>query len=263
MSGTVEGVTVDDLGTPVQLDLPAGRIVSLVPSITEAIALTCPDRLVGCTDWCIRPTDIEARAGHEVARVRGTKNPDRGAVAALAPDLVIANREENRQFDVDALRGAGLAVWVTSIDGAQDAVASLSRLFEAIGVDEPAWLEQARREWSAPAPEPVLSAVVPIWRDPWMCAGPATYIADLLRRCGVELVALPDDGTRYPHVDLEILRGLGADRIVLPDEPYHFTADDGPEAFPDADVRLVDGQKLAWYGPSMVGARQELIDAIR
>ncbi|WP_114046310.1 helical backbone metal receptor [Acidipropionibacterium virtanenii] len=255
---------LDDLGTPVELNKPARRIVSLVPSITEAIALTCPQTLVGCTDWCVRPTDIQERAGHPVARVRGTKNPNREAVAALEPDLIVANREENRQFDVDALREAGLAVWVTSIDGAEDAVASLARLLrEAIGLAEPDWLGQARAEWSAPAPEPVLTAIVPIWRDPWMCAGPATYIADLLHHCGVELVDLPDDGTRYPHVDLEVLRGLGADRIVLPDEPYHFTADDGPEAFPGADVRLVDGQRLAWYGPSMVGARQELIDAVR
>lgn len=257
------GVTLDDLATPVELNNPAVRIVSLVPSITEAIALTCPERLVGCTDWCIRPTDIEERAGHTVARVRGTKNPNRDAIATLKPDLIVANREENRQFDVDALREAGLPVWVTSIDGAQEAVSSLARLFEGIGVAEPDWLGWARREWSAPAPAPVLRAVVPIWRDPWMCAGPHTYIADLLRHCGVELVDMPDDGTRYPHVDLEVLRGLGADRIVLPDEPYHFTADDGPEAFPGADVRLVDGQKLAWYGPSMVGARSQLIDAIR
>ncbi len=257
-------MSVDDCETPVELAGPAQRIVSLVPSITEAIALTCPGRLVGCTDWCIRPADIEDRAGHEVARVRGTKNPDRAAIAALRPDLVIANREENRQYDVDAMRAAGLTVWVTSIDGAEQAVASLGRLFTgALGEAEPDWLVEARREWSAPTPAPELTAVVPIWRDPWMCAGPTTYIEDLLAHCGVRLAPLPDDGTRYPHVDLETLRGLGADRVVLPDEPYHFSAEDGPEAFPSQDVRLVDGQKLAWYGPSMVGARRYLIDAIR
>jgi ABC-type Fe3+-hydroxamate transport system substrate-binding protein len=257
-------VIVDDCETPVELTGPARRIVSLVPSITEAIALTCPQRLVGCTEWCIRPTDIKERAGHEVARVRGTKNPDRDAIAALRPDLVVANREENREYDVDLLREAGIPVWVTSIDGTEQAIASLARLFaEALGIDEPDWLGQARREWSAPAPEPELSAVVAIWRDPWMCAGPTTYIQDVLAHCGVRLAALPDDGTRYPHVELETLRNLGADRLVLPDEPYHFSAEDGPEAFPGQDVRLVDGQKLAWYGPSMVGARQYLEDAVR
>ncbi|MDN5977706.1 helical backbone metal receptor [Acidipropionibacterium jensenii] len=257
-------MTADDCGDLVELTAPTRRIVSLVPSITEAIALTCPERLVGCTDWCIRPTDIEARAGHRVQRVRGTKNPDRAAIAALRPDLVIANREENRKYDVDLLRQDGIPVWVTSIDGAEQAVASLSRLFtEALRIADPEWLDQARSEWGAQPPQPVLTAVVPVWRDPWMCAGRTTYIADLMAHCGVRLVALPDDGTRYPHVDLEVLQGLDVDRVVLPDEPYHFTAADGPEAFPGHDVRLVDGQRLAWYGPSMVGARQALIDAVR
>jgi len=257
-------MTADDCGPLVDLPDPAGRVVSLVPSITEAIALTCPEKLVGCTQWCIRPTDIDERAGHQVARVRGTKNPDRAAIAELHPDLVVTNREENRQHDVDLLREAGIAVWVTSIDGVDQAVTSLDRLFtETLGVAEPDWLAQARRDWSAPVPEPELTAVVAVWRDPWMCAGATTYIEDSLAHCGVRLAALPDDGTRYPHVDLETLQGLGVDRIVLPDEPYHFTAEDGPEAFPGLDVRLVDGQKLAWYGPTMVGARQYLEDAVR
>src|SRR5690349_24970321 len=97
----------DDLGTPLHLDGPAARIVSLVPSLTEAIAATRPEALVGATDWCTHPADLD------VTRVRGTKNPDRRAVLALQPDLVIANREENRELDITRLRDAGVQVWVT------------------------------------------------------------------------------------------------------------------------------------------------------
>src|SRR5215467_10402389 len=96
----------DDLGYPVELDGPARRVVSLVPSLTEAVAVSAPGRLVGVTDWCTHPPGLAA------TRVRGTKNPDRAAIIALAPDLVIANREENRKLDVTRLREAGLAVWV-------------------------------------------------------------------------------------------------------------------------------------------------------
>ena len=42
-----------------------------------------------------------------------TKNPERARIAALAPDLVIANREENCKLDVARLRETSLAVWVT------------------------------------------------------------------------------------------------------------------------------------------------------
>ncbi|NDZ97926.1 cobalamin-binding protein, partial [Streptomyces sp. SID10116] len=64
------------------------RVVSLVPSLTEAVAVTVPDVLVGATDWCTHP------AGLDVTRVGGTKNPDVPRIAALAPDLVVANEEE-------------------------------------------------------------------------------------------------------------------------------------------------------------------------
>ena len=113
----------DDLGADVPLPAPAARIVSLVPSLTEALAATVPDRLVGATDWCTHPTDLE------VARVRGTKNPDLTAIRALSPDLVVANKEENRELDVRRLRDAGVAVWVTRIETVEESIDSvLSRL---------------------------------------------------------------------------------------------------------------------------------------
>ena len=105
---------LDDLGAEVALDSSPRRVVSLVPSLTEAIAVTAPGVLVGATNWCTHP------AGLEVARVRGTKNPDRAAIAALRPDLVVANQEENRRVDVERLRSAGIPVWVTRIDGIDD-----------------------------------------------------------------------------------------------------------------------------------------------
>lgn len=75
----------DDVGATVDLERPPIRLVSLVPSLTEALALTVPDRLVGATDWCTRPE------GLAVARVRGTKNPDHRAIGRLHPDLVVAD----------------------------------------------------------------------------------------------------------------------------------------------------------------------------
>ena len=98
---------VDDLGHPVRSPDGPRRVVSLVPSITESLAATVPDLLVGATDWCTHPADLD------VVRVRGTKNPDLAAIAALEPDLVVANKEENRELDVRRLRERGIEVWVT------------------------------------------------------------------------------------------------------------------------------------------------------
>ena len=247
----------DDLGVDVDLPGPPRRVVSLVPSLTEALAATVPDRLVGATDWCTHPADLD------VARVRGTKNPDRAAIAALVPDLVIANQEENRQLDVQRLRAAGVPVWVTVIESLDQALTSMRRLVtEVLDVGEPEWLRTAAAEWAQPAPEPVLRVAVPIWRDPWMVVGSRTFAGDVLTRLGLRN-AYGDDAERYPHVDLDRLRDADLDAVLLPDEPYAFTADDGPEAFPGVRSVLVSGRDLTWYGPSLATARQHLLTAVR
>ncbi|MDT0275262.1 helical backbone metal receptor [Blastococcus sp. DSM 46792] len=247
----------DDLGTPVGLLRPPRRVVSLVPSLTEALAVTVPDRLVGATDWCTHP------AGLDVARVRGTKNPDRAAIAALAPDLVIANREENRKLDVQRLRDAGVPVWVTVIESLDEALASMRRLFtEVLDVGEPSWLRTAADEWARPAPQPELRVAVPIWRDPWMVVGGRTFAGDLLTRLGLRNV-FADDPQRYPRVELDDLRAHDLDLVLLPDEPYVFTAEDGPEALPGVRSVLVSGRDLTWYGPSLATARDRLLVTTR
>jgi ABC-type Fe3+-hydroxamate transport system substrate-binding protein len=243
----------DDLGHPVDVARPARRIVSLVPSLTEAIAVTRPEALAGATDWCTHPADLD------VPRVRGTKNPDRRAISAIAPDLVIANREENRELDITRLREAGIPVWVTVIETVDQAFASMRRMFvDALGWDVPDWLVEAERVWAAP---PVLDGrrvAVAIWRDPWMVVGSHTFTGDLIGRLGL-VNTFGDSPDRYPHVELA---DIDADLVLLPDEPYVFTADDGPEAL-DAPTRLVSGRSLTWYGPSMVTARTDLENALR
>ncbi|MGD0699175.1 MAG: helical backbone metal receptor [Trebonia sp.] len=246
----------DDLGYPVPAEHPARRVVSLVPSLTESVAVTRPDALVGATIWCTHPGDLD------VPRVRGTKNPDLAAIAALKPDIVVANQEENRRIDVERLRAAGIPVWVTVIRTLDEAIASLRRMFaEALGWPEPPWLDEAERCWRHPAPGPRVRAAIPIWRDPWMVVGSATFTGDLAARLGLDNV-YADHPERYPHVTLADLAARAPDLIVLPDEPYPFTATDGPGMFPEQRVALVEGRGLTWYGPSLVTARAQLAEQL-
>ena len=239
----------DDLGFEVPLARPPRRVVSLVPSLTEAIAVTLPGRLVGATTWCIAP------AGLDVVRVRGTKNPDRALIARLRPDLVVANQEENRRLDVTRLREAGVPVWVTRIDSVTDALASLARLFrEAFRISEVGWLDAAREVWARPA-RLAGSVAVPVWRDPWIWVGAGTYPDDVLRRLGLTNVV---DEMRYPHLEVSETRRRGPRLILLPDEPYPFTDADGPEALAPTLSRRLPGRSLFWYGPAMVEARAHL-----
>ncbi|MBD8869333.1 cobalamin-binding protein [Nocardioides sp. MJB4] len=232
---------------------PPRRVVSLVPSITESLAATVPEALAGATDWCTHPADLD------VPRVRGTKNPDLAAIVDLTPDLVIANQEENRELDVRRLRERGIEVWVTVTETLDGALASLGRLFdEAFGVAPP-WLAEAATEWASPG-EPLGRASVAIWRDPWMVVGRDTFTGDLLARLGLANVHA-DAPDRYPAVEVADIEARHPDVVLLPDEPYVFTADDGPEAF-TVPTRLVSGRLLTWYGPSLVGARSALVAAV-
>ncbi|HOA67200.1 MAG TPA: helical backbone metal receptor [Phycicoccus elongatus] len=240
---------MDDLGHETRL--PAGaatRVVSLVPSLTEAIASTAPAALVGATDWCTHPADLD------VARVRGTKNPNLDAIADLHPDLVVANKEENRELDVRRLRDRGVPVWVTDIETVPQALTSLRRLLvDVCRWPAPQWLADADRLWSTDVPPRHTRVVVPIWRDPWMVVGHPTFTADLLARLGYAVCA-PSEG-RYPHADLAAIDDPDlADLVLLPDEPYVFTADDGPEAFTQVPTRRVSGRLLTWYGPALLEA---------
>ena len=241
----------DDTGHEVVLPAEVTRVVSIVPSLTEAVAVTAPGLLVGATDWCTHPADLD------VARVRGTKNPDVDSIVALRPDVVLANAEENRLPDLEALRARGVPVWVTDVRTLDAAFGSLERMLAACGLDRPAWLDEAQEAWSDAAElSPRRRAVVPIWRRPWMAVGSDTFTGDVLARLGVDNV-LGGVRDRYPRIALDDLPVV--DLVVLPDEPYRFTADDGPEAFPGVPAALVSGRHLTWYGPSLVEAPAVLL----
>ncbi|MBT2389322.1 ABC transporter substrate-binding protein [Streptomyces sp. ISL-1] len=233
------------------------RVVSLVPSLTEAVVVSAPGLLVGATDWCSHP------AGLDVVRLGGTKNPDVAAVIGLRPDLVIANEEENRAPDLAELRAAGIEVLETEIRDLEQAFRELERVLAAVcGQAGPRWLDEARQAWSEVAPVGEWRAVVPVWRRPWMVLGRDTFAGDLLARLGVRNV-YAGHAERYPRIPLDELRDSGAQLAVLPDEPYRFAADDGPEAFPGLPSALVSGRHLTWYGPSLAEAPSVLGGALR
>ncbi|MBB4786846.1 helical backbone metal receptor [Streptomyces rapamycinicus] len=236
---------------------PVRRVVSLVPSLTEAVAATAPELLAGATDWCTHPPGLTAE------RIGGTKNPDTARIAALAPDLVIANEEENRPSDLAALRAAGLDVLVTEVRTLEQAFTELERvLVRGCGLARPGWLDEAEAAWAdARAGGTVRHAVVPVWRRPWMVLGRDTFAGDVLARLGVRHL-YSSHPERYPRIPIQELTAGEADLVVLPDEPYRFTADDGPEAFPGLPAALVSGRHLTWYGPSLAEAPAVLTAAL-
>jgi hypothetical protein len=143
---------------------------------------------------------------------------------------------------------------VRSLD---EGLAELRRVLARIDA-HPSWLDDSEEIWAAPYDGPRRTALIPIWRRPWMAVGSETFAGDLLSRLGIDNVLAGSD-ERYPRFEIDALPGI--DLVVLPDEPYAFSAGDGPEAF-DVPTALVSGRHLTWYGPSLVAARAVLSEQL-
>ncbi len=243
------------------------RIVSLVPSLTEGLfALGLGPRVVGITDWCVHP----ARELVGLPRVGGTKTPDLAAIRALAPDLVIANQEENRKRDVERLEAEGLRVWLTypcTVREGAELLAELAELGATAETRERVVAPVLRAVAEAEAARPVQAPRVfcPIWRDPWMAVGAPTYANDLIRLCGGANVFAEHRERRYPRVGLGEVEAAAPEVVLLPDEPYAFGPRDVAElarlpipAAASGRIHLIDGTFVSWYGPRIHRAIETL-----
>jgi ABC-type Fe3+-hydroxamate transport system substrate-binding protein len=259
---------IDDLGFKVDLESSPGRIVSLVPSWTETLfALGLGERVVGVTKFCVEPVE---RVG-SIRKVGGTKNPDLRAIAALAPDLIIANAEENRREDVERMRAQGFSILITYPRTVPAAVESLLKIGRVAGCEAEA--DAMARDITRTVSEVEadvgvwaklrLRAFCPIWKKPWMAFNADTYAHDVLRMMGFNNVYAAV-GERYPATTLKKAIELRPDVVLLPDEPYEFSDKDVDElraVLPPGLARrvlIINGRDLHWYGVHMVSGLKSL-----
>jgi ABC-type Fe3+-hydroxamate transport system substrate-binding protein len=258
--------TMDLVDTRGRLGQAPGRIVSLVPSLTELICdLGRASSLVGVTRYCEEPHHV-TRA---LAQVGGTKDPDLGAIAALRPDLIVANQEENRREDIERVLQLGLMVYLDhprTVDDVRRSVQAMGQIIEADSVARAIVLEIdcARRSIASLSQAGRPRGLCPIWRRPYMVVGGATYAGDLLR-CGGGTNVFEchrGQGARYPVVTMEEIIAADPEVIVLPDEPYpfadrhrlEFRGQHGLGAMARQQIHLIDGKSISWYGKRTAAA---------
>jgi ABC-type Fe3+-hydroxamate transport system substrate-binding protein len=259
----------DALGREHAFAAPPRRIVSLVPSLSETLfALGAGEALAGVTDFCVHPAD----GVRSLPRVGGTKNPNLAAIRALRPDLVLANKEENRRRDVEALEASGVPVFVTYARSVREAVDEIGLLGRICGSVEAAAhiAAEVERELALAAAgragAPATSTVALVWRDPFMVVGADTFAHDLLLCCGARNPFAGTTGaSRYPRVELRALEAAQPEVILLPTEPYAFGERDRDEllrlacpASRAGRVHVIEGELLSWYGPRMPRALETI-----
>jgi iron complex transport system substrate-binding protein len=236
------------------------RIISLVPSITEALCmLGLEDSIVGITDFCLHPAGIV----DSKKRVGGTKNPRIREIMGLRPDLVLINTDENRLQTYNQLKDSGLNTLITETDSLDQVERTWVVLGHATGTLSAA-VEQMRRIAAARQINRAAlrelkckSALIPVWREPWMASGPGTYMESLLSECGFRNV-MSNARSKWVKMKIHGFNQFGRcsspekpDVILLPTEPYSFS-DKNRDDFlaigvKRENVHVVDGVLLSWW----------------
>ncbi|MDC7999339.1 ABC transporter substrate-binding protein [Gilvibacter sediminis] len=245
----------DQLGNTHHFKSVPQRIVSLVPSQTELLVdLGLTDNIVGLTKFCVHPEHL--RKSKTV--IGGTKKVNKEKIEALAPDIIIANKEENTQEIVESL-GELAPVWVSDIYTVEDSlefIAAMGALFNKNSIADQliASINGEREQFRAHIKDQKrLKVAYLIWKNPFMAAGQATFIGDLMRENGFENMIEDPEG-RYPEVSHELL--TQADLVLLSSEPYPFKQEDAAQlsAQLHKPVKLVDGEYFSWYGSRLKDA---------
>lgn len=238
------------------------RIVSLVPSLTELICdLGLADCLVGRTGFCIHPRETLRR----IPKIGGTKDVKIAAVRDLAPTHLIADIDENRREQVEEMMAFVphvIVVHPRTVDDNLGLYALLGGTFRRLASAEKldAEFHAARAALAAVANHRPREAVLyPIWRDPWMTVSRDTYIASMLAAAGWD--TLPAESpVRFPQFDWDAPWIGDIDRVLLPSEPYAFSAADASEAasLSGKPAQRIDGEMVSWYGSRAIAGLRYL-----
>jgi len=234
-----------------EVNLPAFplRIVSIVPSQTELLHyLGLEDEVVGITKFCIHPNEWYTSK----SRVGGTKSLDIEKIRELKPDLIIGNKEENEQSDIEALIEIA-PVWMSDIYDLNDALQMINSIGEITNKSFEAkeLIRQVKIGFeSIKKKKHKKSVLYFIWQEPSMLAGKNTFIDAMLTQCGLNNIAGDD---RYP----EALGSENPDLVFLSSEPFPFSEKhiaNFQEKYPNAEIVLVDGEFFSWYGSRLIEA---------
>jgi ABC-type Fe3+-hydroxamate transport system substrate-binding protein len=249
---------VDSMGNRVKWEVPAQRVVSCVPSVSELVyALGAGHRLVGCTKFCVYPPQLR----DQCTLVGGTKNLNLSTIRNLKPDLIIGVKEENRKGPLEALKSE-FPVYIADVVTLENALGLISDVGCLLGLEEQAsqMIHSIRRDMEAttgPALAKRKKVLYLIWKNPWMVAGGDTFIHHCLHWGGWD--NLMHNHFRYPTVSMEEMKKWDPEEIFLSSEPYPFGEEDQmllEKEFPSAKIRLVDGSLFSWYGSRMLQMKQ-------
>ena len=242
--------SIDQLNRTVHVAESPQRIVSTVPSQTELLAdLGLEREVVGITKFCTSPNSWF----RSKQRIGGTKTLKREAIASLEPDLILANKEENDQAQLEWLM-ARFPVWVSDVRTLGHATAMIASVGQLTQRETEAGQIVGRitdRFHQLALPTVPIRTAYLIWNNPFMGINADTFIHSMLQASGCINVFAHRNDSRYPVVSEEALIEAQPELVLLSSEPFPFNeahCDAMRLLLPDARVMLADGAMFSWYG---------------
>ncbi len=245
-------IVTDQMQRKVKIPTHPMRIVSLVPSQTELLFYLGLDKeVVGITKFCVHPNTMF----RSKPRVGGTKKYNFEKIKSLHPDLIIGNKEENDQTQIELLEKE-YPVWMSDIFNLEDALDMILEIGKIVNRKSEAEILIEKIIGSFQRCEDTIRQFVHrprvayfIWKNPTMVAASQTFIHEMLQIAGFENIFANE--SRYPQIPDEKLAAARPDVILLSSEPFPFKEKHIKEiqtVCPDADIKLVDGEIFSWYG---------------
>lgn len=260
-------VFTDQMGRTIELKQAPSRIISLVPSQTELLFdLGADEKVIGITKFCIHPDQWFRNKTH----VGGTKQLSFAKIKALQPDLIIGNKEENEQAQIEELIGH-YPVWMSDIKNLSDAMNMITEIGTIIDKEKNALkltntiTKEFEKLKTVNIKRKEIQTAYIIWNKPIMCTGPDTFIDEMLRLCGFQNIFGNKSNGRYPEITTDELKKHNPELILLSTEPFPFKEKHVAEfqkACPNAIIKLVDGELFSWYGSRLQYAPSYFIKLI-
>ncbi len=237
------------------------RIISLVPSQTALLSyIGLEEETIAITKFCIHPSSWHSTK----IKIGGTKNIHIDKLISLKPDLILCNKEENVQDQIELLADQ-FPTYMTDVNSYEQAL----EMIQAIGIitNKTAASNKLVEEISSIFEENTelekrnTKTVYLIWKDPFMTVGGDTFISSMMEKAGFYNVF--KDFKRYPTVTLADIQAYNPANIFLSTEPYPFKEKHKAEFegfFPRSKVFLVDGEMFSWYGSRMLYASKYFKD---
>jgi hypothetical protein len=234
------------------------RVISLVPSWTETL-LECGVNVIGRTRFCIHPSEeVE-----HIPIVGGTKEADWDKIAAMEPDFVLMDKEENTVEMYEACPCPTVITHVESLKDVSSALLTMSEKFQNQQLFNLAGRWQAISltpnfsvrdlnhlpgliQWVRHPEKKIQRILYIIWKNPWMTVNKQTFISSVLTKLGIEKY-LVDFDEKYPEIDLEDY-DPSSTLLLFSSEPYPFQkkiAEITTLPFPSL---IVNGECYSWFG---------------